>query len=770
MHSTATHFRTCNLCEAMCGLAIEHEGDRIVAIRGDRDDVFSQGHICPKGPALAQLHSDPDRLRRPLRRSGDGWREIGWDEALDAAAEGIHRLQIEHGNDALAVYLGNPAVHNHATVLYAPPFLRELRTRHRYSATSIDQLPQMLVAYLMFGHQLLLPIPDLDRAEYLLIVGGNPLVSNGSIMSAPDVRRRLQTIQRRGGKLVVVDPRKTETAALADEHLFVRPETDALLLLALLHVILIEGRERPGRLLALLDNVVRTRAAIERFSPERAAGPTGIDADRIRELARELVERRGVVYGRVGASTQRFGSLAHWAINLLNIFTGALDRPGGAMFTRPAFDPLTMPKGVGIGPGAFGRWHSRVRELPEFAGELPIASFAEDVQAGESDLGSERSEDVGARGGKAEHGPSPGRRREKDTLAPIRGLLTLAGNPVLSAPNGATMDAALAKLEFVVCIDMYLNETTRHADLILPPTSPLERSHYDIAFNMLAVRNVSKWSPALFEPPAGALHDWQIIHGIWTRLLRLRGQDSLVNRSVHQLLERLGPDGLIDLGLRMGPHGRLLPSLSRSRAGLDRATLERHPHGIDLGPLEPCLPQRLPGKRRIELAPEQLLADLGRLERAFPSGVTHWRSPSPERPRFSMIGRRLLRSNNSWMHNLAKLGAGKPMCTLLMHPDDAERLALRPGDRVQVRSRVGAVEVPLELSDAIMPGVVSLPHGFGHNREGTRLRVASERAGVSMNDLTDELAVDELSGVAALSGVPVEVRLAPGAELRDEPR
>jgi anaerobic selenocysteine-containing dehydrogenase len=743
MSPTATHFRTCNLCEAMCGLAIEHEDGRIVAIRGDGDDVFSRGHLCPKAPALAQLHEDPDRLRRPLRRSGDTWREIDWDEALDAAAEGLHRLQAEHGNDALAVYLGNPAVHNHATVLFAPPFLRALRTRHRYSATSVDQLPQMLVAYLMFGHQLLLPIPDLDRAEYLLIVGANPLVSNGSIMSAPDVRRRLRGIQRRGGKFVVVDPRRTETAQLADDHVFVHPGTDALLLLALLHVILQEGRERPGRLLTLVDDAARVRAAIERFTPARVAGPTGIPAERIREIARELVERRGVVYGRVGASTQRFGALTHWAINLLNVFLGALDRPGGAMFPRPAVDPLALPKGVGIGPGAFGRWRSRVRGLPEFGGELPIASLAEDIVAGSAEP--------------AAGGPTA-----------IRGLLTLAGNPVLSAPNGRALDAALAKLDFVVCLDMYLNETTRHADLILPPTSPLERSHYDVVFHLLAVRNTAKWSPPLFEPPTHARHDWQILQGLWTRLLRLRGQDTVVNRSVHQLLERLGPDGLIDLGLRVGPYGKPIPSLLRPvlgdrLTGLSRATLERHPHGVDLGPLEPCLPERLPGKRRIALAPAALLDDLGRLERSFPLSVATSRVPTPERPRFTLIGRRLLRSNNSWMHNLPKLAAGKAMCTLMMHPDDAERLALRPGDRVEIRSRVGAIEAPLETSEAIMPGVVCLPHGFGHGRPGTRLEVANARPGASINDLTDELELDELSGVAALSGVSVTVRLATDA-------
>jgi anaerobic selenocysteine-containing dehydrogenase len=741
MSEAATHYRTCNLCEAMCGLAIETDGSHVVAIRGDREDAFSRGHICPKGPALAQLHADPDRLRRPLLREGTSWREIDWEQALDLAAAGLHRVQREGGNDALAVYLGNPAVHNHAVVLFGPPFLRQLRTRHRYSATSVDQLPQMLVAHLMFGHQLLLPIPDLDRAQYILMIGANPLVSNGSLMSAPDMRRRLRELQARGGKLVVADPRRTETAELADEHLFVRPGTDALLLLAMLQVILSEGRERPERLAEMCNGMDRLRSAIDRFTPERAEVPTGIAAARIRELARELADRRGVVYGRVGASVQRFGSLTHWAVNLLNVFTGALDRVGGAMFTRPAIDVLALPKGLGIGPGAFGRWHSRVRGLPEFGGELPIASFAEDVVAGRS----------------GNHEGSGNRR----TLAPIRGLLTIAGNPALSAPDGPALTDALGRLEFMVCVDMYLNETTRHANLILPPTSPLERSHYDLVFHLLAVRNTAKWSPALFDPPPDSRHDWQILHGLWTRLDRLRGKTSLVSRGLHQLLERLGPDGLIDLGLRTGPHGRLR-SGSLRRSGLDLAGLAKQPHGVDLGPLEPCLPERLPAhQRRIELAPPQLLEDLGRLERSFPLGAARPRPPTTAQPRFLLIGRRLLRSNNSWMHNLPKLVAGKPACTLRMHPDDAATLALRPGDQVEVRSRVGVVEVPLELSDEIMPGVVSLPHGFGHVHDDTRLEVARQHAGASINVLTDAAEIDELSGVAALSGVRVEVRLAP---------
>lgn len=730
--ATTTHFRTCHLCEAMCGLEIEHEGDRVVAIRGDADDPFSRGYLCPKGAALGQLHADPDRLRKPLRKTRDGWKELEWDEALDLAAEGLHRVQREHGRDSVAVYLGNPAVHNHATLLYALPFLRQLRTRHRYSASSVDQLPQMLVSYLMYGHQLLMPVPDLDRASFLLVVGGNPLVSNGSIMSAPDMRRRLRDLQARGGKLTVLDPRRSETAELADEHHFVQPGSDALVLLAMLHVILGEGRERAGSLLDHCDGLARLRVALEPFSPARAGPITGIPAETIRALAHELVERRGVVYGRVGASVQRFGSLTHWAIQLLNLMSGALDRPGGSMFTRPAVDVLTLPKGLAGGPGHFGRWRSRVRRLPEFGGELPIASLAEDIVAGLESGGSTQ----------------PGE------LGPIRALLSLAGNPVLSSPGGDRLGAAIEQLEFVVCVDMYLNETSRRADLILPPCSPLERSHYDLALYAFAVRNVAKWSPPMVPQPPESRADWQIVQGLATRLDRLRGA-SLRDRMIHTGAEQLGPEVLLDLALRLGPYGDLLGR----KLGL--AKLRAHPHGIDLGPLEPCLPARLP-KGRITLAPAPLLDDLGRLERAcaaWPASAS--RIPSEARPEFTLISRRQLRSNNSWMHNLPKLMAGKPRCTLQMHPRDAELLALRPGDRVRVSSEQGAIEVELELSDAIMRGVVCLPHGFGHAQTGVRLRVASEppNAGASVNDLIDPARIDELSGVAALSGERVCVQL-----------
>ena len=708
-----THIRTCPLCEATCGLRVDVDGDKVVAIRGDEDDVLSRGFICPKAPALKELHEDPDRLRRPLRRTKSGWKEIGWSEALDFAAEGIHRVQEKHGRDAMGVYVGNPMVHNFGAMMFLVQFLRALRTKHRYSATSVDQLPSMLSSYKMLGHQLLLPIPDVDRTDHFLILGANPVVSGGSLMTAPGMRRRIRAIQARGGKVVAIDPRRTETAAIADEHVFIRPGSDALLLLGLLHTVVEEKLERPGSLAGICHNADKLRDVVRRYPPERATEATGIDAATIRRLAREFAKAdRAVAYGRVGACTQEFGGLNTWLINALNILTGNFDSEGGAMFSLPALDIVKSPNWLSVGPGSFGRWRSTVRGLPEFGGELPVATLSEDILAEPS---------------------------------PIRGLFVLAGNPVLSTPNGAQLDRALASLDHVVALDFYLGETSRHAHVILPPVSPLERSHYDAALYMLAVRNTANYSPPVFKPPPGALQDWQVLLGLRKRLLGLRGELSLPLRAQIALLERVGPEGILELGVRIGPYGvraRGLGSLSLSR-------LKKNPHGIDLGALRPLFPDRLPDQR-IDLAPEIYLEDLERLDASLdtsPLNGSH----------FQLVGRRLLRSNNSWMHNLPRLGAGKPLCTLQMHVSDAQRLNLSDGQDVRVRSRVGEVTVPLAVTEDLMPGVVSLPHGYGHNRGETRLGVATKRPGVSLNDLTDELKIDAISGNAALSGVDVTV-------------
>ncbi len=704
------HYRTCTLCEAMCGIRIDVEGDRITSIRGDDEDPFSRGHICPKAVALRDLHEDPDRLRHPMRRSGDRWERVSWDAALDEAAARIHEVQTEHGRDAMATYLGNPSVHNFGALLLGPMFLRTLRTRHGYSATSVDQLPHMLAAHLMFGHQLLLPIPDVDRTDHMLIIGANPLASNGSLMTAPDIKRRLRAIRDRGGKLIVLDPRRTETAAIADEHVFVRPGTDAWLLLAMLHVILAEGLERPGKITAMSEGMETVRSIAARFTPERAATRTGVDAETIRRLARELASAdRAIVYARVGASVQAFGTLCQWLVNVLNIVTGNQDRAGGVMFTKPAVDVLKAPRGMGASPGSFGRWKSRVRGLPEFGGELPVATLAEEIL-----------------------GEGEGR---------VRGLFTFAGNPVLSTPNGRQLDRALASLDFMVSVDFYLNETTRHAHLILPPTGPLEHGHYDVIFHLLAIRNTAKYSPPLFDPDPDARHDWQILLELTTRLEELRkpGMAARIGRGVRdRVVRRLGPEGIVDLGLRAGPY-----------RGLRMRGLRDAPHGVDLGALEPCLPERL-FRERIDLAPAPIVDDVARLEA----------SAEANGGELSLIGRRQLRSNNSWMHNAPVLMGGRERCTLMIHPDDASARGIENGARVRVTSRVGEITAPVELTRDVMPGVVSLPHGFGHDRSGVKLSVASEHPGASINDLTDELAIDEVSGNAAFSGVPVRVELA----------
>jgi anaerobic selenocysteine-containing dehydrogenase len=620
------------------------------------------------------------------------------------------------------VYLGNPTVHNLGAMLFNAFFLRALRTKSRFSATSVDQLPHMLAAYLMFGHQLLLPIPDVDRTRYFLMLGANPLASNGSLMTAPGIRARLSALRARGGKLVVVDPRRTETAKVADEHIFLRPGTDALFLLGLLSVLLEKG-PRLGRLAAFTDGLPRLREAVAGHSPERAELSTGVPASTTRRIAEEFFTAESAVcYGRVGTSTQAFGGLCQWLVNAINVVTGNLDREGSAMFTRPALDPLTLPRPLAGSRGSFGRWKSRVRGLPEFGGELPVAVLAEEIT-------------------------TPGK-------GSLRGLLTFAGNPVLSTPNGEKLDRALASLDFMVSIDPYINETTRHAHLILPPPSPLERSHYDLVFHMLAVHNSAKYSPALFDPGPDARHDWQIMLGLAERMEGLRRGPSLGRALQYRALGRLGPEGILDLGLRLGPHG---PRLRPLQKGLSVAALRREPHGVDLGPLSPCLPGRLQNKqKRIDLAPEVFVQDLARLQATFPE------RPSPPGEELLLIGRRHVRDNNSWMHNVPMLMRGQPRCTLMMHPEDAGRLGLRDGEEVLVASRVGRVRAPLRVTDEVMRGVVCLPHGYGHGRPGVKLGVAAAHAGVSINDLTDDEAIDALTGNAAFSGVPVRVERAEG--------
>ena len=710
-----THYRACNICEAICGIEITAHGEQRLDIRGDKDDPFSRGYICPKAVALQDIYYDKDRLKYPVRRTADGWQRIGWDEAFDEVAQNLKRVRAKYGRNSIGTYLGNPTVHNYGALLFAPQFLRSLRTRNKFSATSVDQLAHHVSAYLMFGHQLLLPVPDLERTRYFLILGANPVISNGSLMTAPGMPRRLQEIREHGGKVILIDPRYNETARLADRHLFIRPGTDVLLLLALLHVVFEERLTRLDHLESFTKGVKTIADLVIQFPPERVASITGIQANEIRNLAREFASAESAVcYGRIGVSTQEFGGVCQWLINVLNIVTGNLDRPGGAMFTLPAFDPITAPESLAA-RGSFARRHSRVRKLPEFAGEFPVVALAEEILI---------------------EGPEQ-----------VKALVTYAGNPVLSTPNGRELDRALASLEFMVSIDFYINETTRHAHIILPPTSSLERAHYDIAFHVLAVRNTAKFSPALFQPGDDTREDWEILLELQTRMEHngLRGR--LKRKFMQQFLS---PERMLDLALRFGPYGAKINPFSK---GLTLRKLKKAVHGIDLGPLKPCLPARLrTADKRIDLAPEAIVKDVERVKSKFFHGALH-----ESNGHLLLIGRRQLRSNNSWLHNSERMVKGKPQCTILMHPSDAAQRQLAKGDKVVVRSRVGSIVVPVEISDEMMPGVVSIPHGWGHDRPGNQMEVAQQHAGESINDLTDNQAIDALCGTAAFNGTLVTI-------------
>lgn len=696
----------CNLCEAICGLEITLEDGAVTGVRGNRDDPLSRGHVCPKGVAIADVHADPERLRRPVRRdrSTGEWAEIGWDEAFDLVADGLASAINAHGRDAVGIYLGNPNVHSLGSMTHGIGLVKALRTRNTYSATSVDQLPHQLLAHLMFGHQLLLPIPDIDRTDHFLVVGANPMASNGSLMTVPDFPQRARDLKRRGGRMVVLDPRRTETARIATEHHFVRPGSDAWVLLAMLHVLFADGVATAPSYAHGLEAV---EAAVADFTPERAAAMSGIPAEEVRRLARELAAAESaVVYGRVGVSTHEFGSVCQWAVNVLNIVTGNLDREGGAMFTSPAID--VVGRGI-IGRGHHGAWRSRVRGLPETAGELPVSALREEIE-------------------------TPG---EGQVLA----MLTLSGNPVLSTPDGARLDEALAGLDFMAAVDIYLNETTRHADVILPPTTALERDHYDLVFQTLAVRNTARFTPAVLPAGPGTRHDWQIYRELALRTVaRLDRQPSRRKRLALRARMTASPTRLVQLLLLSG------------RTGVTMRTLRAHPAGIDLGPLRAgLLPERLQTRdHRIDLAPALVLDDLARLAAV----------PAPAEGELLLIGRRHQMDCNAWLHNVERLTRGRPRHQLLMHPDDLAARSLSDGTTVRVTSRVGVVDVEVSATEDVMPGVVSLPHGYGHARN-PGMSAAARVPGVSINDLTDPERLD-VSGNAALSGVPVTVTAVPG--------
>ncbi|OPG11615.1 molybdopterin-dependent oxidoreductase [Microbispora sp. GKU 823] len=717
-----TAHRTCPICDAVCGLRLTlDDAGRVLNVKGDPDDPFSKGYICPKGASLGKLDEDPDRLQVPMIREGDEWREATWDEAFQAVARGLNGVIEAYGREAVALYLGNPTFHTMAGALYRGALAQALGTRNVYSASTIDQMPKHVACGHMLGDPLAISVPDLDRTDYLLMLGANPAVSHGSLCAAPDFRGRLQALRERGGKLVVVDPRRTRTASMADEHLFIRPGTDAYLLFGIVHTLLAED------LTAIdlqVNGLAELRRLAEEFSPDAVARVCGVPAEDIVRIARELAAApTAAVYARIGTCTQEFGTAAQWLIDVINVLTGNFDRPGGVMFAKTA----TLELGRTRQPFVTGRWRSRVRGLPEVLGELPVATLADEIE-------------------------TPGNGQ-------VRALVAVAGNPVLSAPNGPRLDRAFRDLEFMVCVDPYLNETTRHAHVILPPPRILQMPHYDFMLLSVTVRNYARFSPPILPLEPGRLSEGEILarltliasgqeadadpagldEAMIGELLRgavgtpgspVEGRDPAELRA--SLQGGSGPELLLDLLLKLGSYD------------LSLAALLAQPHGVDLGALRPRLDELLcTASGRVELAPPELAAEAGRLRARLAT-------PPAE---FVLIGRRQLRSNNSWLHNVEPLMGGSNRCTLHVNPADADRLGL--GERAVVRSAVGELTVPVEPTDTIMPGVVSLPHGWGHAE--TPQLVAAKHAGVNANALTDESVVDPLSGNAVFNGVPVTV-------------
>jgi anaerobic selenocysteine-containing dehydrogenase len=689
-----TAYTTCPLCEATCGLELTLDGDRVTGVRGDPEDPLSRGYLCPKGAALGQLDADPDRVRTPRIRRDGKLVPATWDEAFAAVHQGLTGVIGAHGREAVALYLGNPNVHTLAGVLFAAPLRKALGSRNIFTASTVDQMPKHVSCGYLFGNPLAIPVPDVDRTDLLLILGADPYSSNGSLWTVPDLPGRLAALRKRGGRLVVVDPRRSRTARHADRYLPIRPGTDVYLLLGMVHELFARGLVALGELAPHVLGVDEVRALVAPYPPDVVAPWCGIPAGAIRELVADLAAApRAAVYGRIGTTTVAHGTVTSWLVDVLNVLTGNLDRPGGAMFPLPAHSH----RGTGRGNGfTTGRWHSRVRGLPEVLGELPAVTLADEILT-----------------------PGPGQ---------VRALLTVAGNPVLSLPNSGRLDAAVAGLDFVVCVDPYVNATTRHADVLLPPPPHTQQAHYDLAFYGLSVRNVARFSAPVVPLAPGALDESDI-------LLRLIG-----------ILSGKGPDlptdgpgeerRLLDKRLRGGPYELSLDAL-----------LQR-PHGVDLGPLEPRIPELLrTPSGQVELCPPPIAAEVSTLEApvAQPDGTFH------------VIGRRHVRSNNSWMHNVPALVKGRPLCTLVVNTADARRLGLVPGGRARVTSRVGQVELTVEVTDDIAPGVVSIPHGFGHDLPGVEMSVARGVVGANANLLTDDVRIDPLSGTAVLNGVPVEV-------------
>jgi anaerobic selenocysteine-containing dehydrogenase len=723
------HLYTCPLCEAMCGLEIHVAGGRVAGIRGNKDDTWSRGHICPKGATLGALHEDPDRIRRPMIKVDGQWQEVSWDAAFRRCTELLAPVIDKHGIGAVTCYTGNPLAHSFSLGRYTGVLLGMSGIPLSYSPGTVDQWPKNLSSHLMYGGWWSFPVPDIERTDLLVVMGANPAASQGSLLAAPDVMAIIDGIRKRG-KVIVVDPVRTATAARASEWLPITPGTDAALLLAVVHTLFDEGLVDLGSVAPHVEGVDRMRDVVAEWSPDRVATVTGIAADRIRTLARELAgTERAVVYGRIGLCNQEFGSLASWLVDVVNILTGHFDVPGGSMFPRAAAWSVTVQPIPGLEDGApeFGRFRTRVRGAKEVLGQVPVSCLAEEIAT-----------------------PGEGQ---------IKALITVAGNPVLSTPAGHKLDEALPMLDAMIAVDLWLNETTRHADVILPAPSPLEQPHHDDL-----ILNFANYSPPVFAPEdPDRPQEWEILirltglcagtpaedvdvaaidDGFFDYLAFTQGLDGAEIRKQYR---SGGPERILDFTLRTGPFG---DRYGENPDGVTLDKLKAQPNGINFGPMVPRVPEVLgTSDGKIRLAPQYLLDDLPRLADRLD------RAPDE----LVLVSRRHLRSNNSWLHNVGPLMKGKDRCTLLMHEDDATKCGVTTGDVVEVASSGGRIEVPVEVTDAIKPGVVSMPHGWGHGKPGTRMAIANGSPGVNTNILSPPTFLDEPSGNGALNGIPVTV-------------
>lgn len=709
--SNEIKYRTCHLCEAMCGLEIEVKGEEVVSIRGHKEDVYSKGHICPKGVALKDLHNDPNRLKQPVKRTQNGWEQISWDEAYETVARELKKIRKNYGNDAIGTYTGNPTVHNTGTALTLYDTINAINTKNRYASHSMDSVPVFLVNQMMYGHSMVAPIPDIDHLDYLLIIGANPLASNGSFMSTPNIKGKIKAIQSRGGKVVVIDPRKTETAKKASEHYFIQPEADVLLLLSIINELNQRDAIAESRVLALSNHLEELLEIAAPYTIDKIADYTGISAEKTHHIVNDLIaHRNSIVYGRLGVNTQSYGSLCQWLMNCINILLGSMDEKGGLLFTLPAIDYVTLM----AHESKMFRYRSRVKGYKEIIGEFPTATMAEEMLA------------------------------EGD--GQIRGFISIAGNPARSAPNSSLVEKALSGLEFMVAVDMYINETTKYADIILPPAVGLETMHYSFVLHMVATRNTTKFSPAPLPISSEQRYDWQIMGELQRRLF----SGNVFQKIQRNILSRVHPKTKLDLALKTGAYG-IWGGRFMKKDGISLKRLEEQPQGVELSELKPLLPDRLfTADKRVELVPELFASDLKRVEQLLQKAA------GEEYP-MKLIGRRHLRSNNSWMHNLPLLEGGSRRCTVMIHPSDAATYSIEDNELIEVFSEFGKVVIAVEVTEDMMHGTISIPHGWGHN-EGVMMSVAESNAGVNINELMNHERLDPLSYNTAFNGHPVGIR------------